>query len=152
MFAIEVEPQGAPAGDHRGSSEGLGRIVIGDFAETFKVPLGYWSDSDYRQNWRRAFEILKERPDSRSCLMASMTDPENSNFLICWPMYREGDAVHIQNAIIFMDEAGQSFDDGAPWTSIGPRHVIDEDGNRVSEWTTSMKDIEEFFEGRPSSS
>jgi hypothetical protein len=32
--------------------------VIGDFTETFMVPLGFWNESDYRRSWRRAFEVL----------------------------------------------------------------------------------------------
>jgi hypothetical protein len=41
--------------------------------------------------------------------MTSMTDPRTSNFLVYWPMYREGEDVYIQNAIIFLDEiAGPS--------------------------------------------
>jgi len=77
--------------------------------------------------------------------MTSMTDPENSNFLTCWPMYREGEDVYVQNAIIFLDEIEGAFDPATPWDYVGPRHEIDEDGNKISEWTTSMGSLREFF-------
>lgn len=145
MFAIELHAQ-MEAGDGNGdSAEASGRIVIGDFTETFRVPLGFWEESDYRRSWRRAFEVLDADPHAKSCLMTSMTDPDSSNFLGCWPMYREGEDVYIQNAIIFLDEVEGDFDPAAPWSCVGPRQSIDEDGNKVSEWITSMSSLRGFF-------
>jgi CdiI N-terminal domain len=145
VFSIELQSQREAGEGNDSSSEVPGRIVIGDFTETFMVPLGFWDESDYRHSWRRAFEVLNENSHSTSCLMTSMTDPGNSNFLACWPMYREGEDVYIQNAIIFLDEIKGSFDLNAPWGFIEPRHGIDEDGNKISEWITSMDSLREFF-------
>jgi hypothetical protein len=78
-------------------------------------------------------------------LMTSMTDPRNSNFLVCWPMYREGENVYIQNTIIFLDEIEGDFDPATPWSYVGPRQGIDEDGNKISEWITSFDSLREFF-------
>jgi hypothetical protein len=146
VFAIELESQEA-SGDRTGNlAEAVGRIVIGDFVETFRIPLGFWSESDYRRSWRQAFDALKGDPNSRSCLLVSMTDPESTNFLTCWPMYRDGDSVYIQNAIIFLDELESDFDIREPWASISPRCAIDEDGNKISEWVVSMDSVRDFFE------
>ena len=79
------------------------------------VPLGFWDESDYYRSWQQAFEVLSADPRSTSCLMTSMTDPSSSNFLVCWPMYREDENVYIQNAIIFPDEIEEPFDPAAPW-------------------------------------
>ena len=145
MFAIELQsPQEAEEGNGD-SATTSGRIVIGDFTETFRIPLGFWDESDYRRSWRRAFEVLTANPHTTSCLMTSMTDPGNSNFLTCWPMYREGEDVYIQNALIFLDEIEENFDPAAPWDSVRPREAIDEDGNKISEWITSMGSLREFF-------
>ena len=89
--------------------------------------------------------MLDAGPRSASCLMASMTDPRISNFVVSWPMYREGEDVYIQNAIIFLDEVGEAFDPAAPWECAGPRCGRDEDGSRASEWVTSMSSLREFF-------
>jgi hypothetical protein len=142
MFAIELQSQ-RKAED--GGSEALGRIVIGNFAETFRAPLGFWNESDYRRSWRQAFQVLNANPHTTSCLMTSMTDPDNSNFLVCWPMYREGEDVYIQNAILFLEEIKETFDPAAPWNCVGPRRGVDEDGNKISEWITSMDSLREFF-------
>lgn len=145
MFAIEVQSRVEVGGEGDDSKGAFGRIVIGDFTETFVVPMGFWSEADYRASWRRAFEVLEGDPRAVSCLMTSMTDPVTSNFLICWPMYREGEDVYVQNAIVLFDEIEGPFDPGAPWGSIEPRRGMDDDGNRISEWPTSMGSLREFF-------
>jgi hypothetical protein len=145
VFAIELQSQQKSHEEDGGPAEVSGRIIIGDFTETFKVPLGFWDESDYYRSWRQAFEVLEANPGSTSCLMTSMTDPSNSNFLTCWPMYREDENVYIQNAIIFLDEIDGVFDPAAPWSYVGPRQGIDEDGNKISEWITPMDSLREFF-------
>jgi hypothetical protein len=119
--------------------------VIGDFTETFVVPLGFWAEADYRASWRRAFEVLEGDPRAVACLMTSMTDPVASNFLVCWPLYREGEDVYVQNAIVLLDEIEGRFDPGGPWGSLEPRRGMDDDGNTVPEWATSMGLLREFF-------
>jgi hypothetical protein len=145
VFAIEVRSRDEAGGEGDGSAGGFGRIVIGGFTETFVVPLGFWGEADYRASWRRAFEVLEGDPRAVACLMTSMTDPVTSNFLICWPMYREGEDVYVQNAIVLLDGIEGRFDPGEPWGSVEPRREMDDDGNRVSEWATSMRSLREFF-------
>jgi hypothetical protein len=145
VFAIQLQSRQEADEESGGPAAASGRVIIGDFTETFRVPLGFWDESDYRRSWRRAFEVLNANPRATSCLMTSMTDPANSNFLTCWPMYREGEDVYIQNALIFLDEIEGDFEVAAPWNSVRPREEIDEDGNRISEWATSMNSLREFF-------
>jgi hypothetical protein len=148
MFAIEVEQSGSTADANDSANGAIGRITIGDFSETFEMPLGFWAVSDYRNSWCRAFALLEEGSDSASCLMASMTAPETTNFLFCWPLYRDGETVYVQNSIIFLDEIRSEFDPGRPWLSISSRCTVDDDGNIVSEWTTPMDSIRGFFGSR----
>lgn len=145
MFAIELQLPRETGEENDGPAEASGRIVIGSFTETFRVPLGFWDESDYRRSWQQAFEVLCADPHSTSCLMTAMTDPRNSNFLACWPMYREGEDVHIQNAIILLGETGEAFDPAVPWDCVRTRRAKDEDENKISEWTTSMDSLREFF-------
>jgi CdiI N-terminal domain len=145
MFAIELKSRREAGEGSDSSVEASGRIVIGDFTETFRVPLGFWDESEYHRSWRRAFEVIDASPHSASCLMTAMTDPANSNFLLCWPVYREDEDVYIQNAIIFLDEIEGPFDPAAPWDCVGLRRRTDEDGNKTSEWITSMEALREFF-------
>jgi hypothetical protein len=146
VFAIELQTvPGAGEGSHR-VAEASGRITIGDFTETFWAPLGFWDEADYRRSWQEAFEVLDADLGSTSCLMTSTAGPRMSSFLVCWPMYRAGEDVRFQNAMIFLDQDwADEFDPAAPWDSVRPRRETDEDGNRISEWTTSMDSLREFF-------
>jgi hypothetical protein len=145
VFAIELR-SAREAGEGSGAcAEASGTIVVGGFTETFAAPLGFWDESDYRRSWRRAFEALDAGPRSASCLITSMTDPRSGNFLVCWPVYREGEDVYVQHAIIFLDEVGAGFDPAAPWGCAGPRRGMDEEGNKISEWVTSMDSLRGFF-------
>jgi CdiI N-terminal domain len=55
-----------------------------------------------------------------------------------WPLYREGDRVHVQNTLVFLDQLPEPFDPAQPWRSTAPREVISDDGKPISEWTTSV--------------
>jgi hypothetical protein len=88
--------------------------------------------------------VLNADPRPTSCLMTSMTDPREGNFLICWQMYRAGEDVYIQHALILVAET-EDFDLAAPWDHIGPRRGTDDDGNKISEWVTSMDSLRKFF-------
>src|SRR5277367_357802 len=101
MFAIELQSLPGAGDGNDADAEASGRITIDDFSETFMTPLGFWDESDYRRSWRDAFEVLDADPHAVSCLMTSMTEPRNSNFLVCWPMYRSGEDVFVQNAMLF---------------------------------------------------
>jgi hypothetical protein len=145
MFAIELH---SARHTGRGSGRGAlarGRITVEDFAETFRAPLGYWDESGYRRSWQQAFEVLNAGPHATSCLMTSMTDPGTSNLLICWPAYRAGEDVYLQNALIFLSESRATFDPAAPWDFVEPRRATDEDANNISEWATSMDSLRRFF-------
>ena len=145
MFEIELQSPQEAGYESGGSPEARGMIAIGDFTETFSAPLGLWVPSDCRNSWRRAFGVLDAEPRSASCLMTSMIDPRSSNFLVGWPMYREGEDVYVQNALIFLDDIREVFDPAEPWGWVGARRGTDEDGNKISEWVTSMDDLRGFF-------
>ena len=76
-----------------------------------------------------------------------MPNPRSGNFLVCWPMYREGEDVFFRNAIIFLDEIEGACDPAAPWGCVGHRDAVDEDGNKISEWITSVESLRGFFGG-----
>jgi hypothetical protein len=141
VFAIEAEVHE----DSGGLAEATGRIVIGDFEETFQIPLDFWSLPEYQRSWRKAYFAIKDDQHSRSCLVVAMTNPERSNFVTCWPLYREGEEVHVQNSLIFLDELESAFEVEEPWASLGPRRTVNEDGVEISEWTVSMNELRSFF-------
>ena len=103
---------------------------MGDFEEPFSMNLSYWETEDYLRSWRRALRILEESDTAVSCLVSSITEPETSNFVFCWPLYRQGDDVFVQNSVIFLEGSGVDADvevpfrEDAPWLSVQPHSVV----------------------------
>jgi CdiI N-terminal domain len=142
MFSIEINRESLHDDGTR-PDHAVGVIFIDGFVESFRVPLGYWSIDDYRQSWCAALHVLEEYEHSRSCLAVSMSDPETTNYIFLWPLYREADVVYVQNSVLFLDEV-KSFSPGSPWLSVPLRERINEDGQVISEWMTDMASIREF--------
>ncbi|WSB84159.1 hypothetical protein OHA60_10490 [Streptomyces cellulosae] len=145
-FSIEVIDDTVSEGATPSSSDAVGRIRVGSFVETFRMDLSFWSVDEYRRSWESALRAIECSEKVTSCLIASITDPEASNFISCWPMYRDGDVVHVQNSLIFLDELDEPFDPQEPWRYVEPHREVDEDGNRISEWVTSASEVRQFRE------
>lgn len=122
-----------------------GELRFGSDVEYFRSPLGFWGHYDYERNWKLALERLLEGA-TFSCLATCVSEPGTSNFVEVWTLYREGDDVHIQDALIFLDEGPGGFDPNSPWDFVDPvRSIADEDG-QIAEWHVSLEDIWEFLE------
>ncbi len=104
----------------------------------------YWSADDYKRHWKQAIERILHSSDV-SCLITSMIDPTTGNHIFWWPMYRENDTVFIQNHILFFDQLQSPFDERNPFSSVRGRQTINEDGNRISEWSVQIDELEEFL-------
>ncbi|WP_158920174.1 hypothetical protein [Streptomyces sp. NBRC 109706] len=146
VFAITLDP-GQLSPDAIGQVEALGVIRIGAFQEEFHASLSFWSADDYRRSWRAGFAVLADDPAATSCLVTSISDPATSNFVFCWPLYRSGETVYVQNSLIFLEELTSPFDPAAPWHSVLPRETVGEEDQPISEWTTNMTALSEFFSG-----
>ncbi|MFD5665034.1 hypothetical protein ACFWIK_08955 [Streptomyces anthocyanicus] len=145
-FAVRVLATPSPGGTE-GAGEALGCIRVGEFEERFPMSVSYWNVARYEMSWRRCLELLVEGgPDTTSCLVTSITDPANSNFVFCWPLYRSGSIVHVQNSIMFLDELEEEFAPDEPWRFVEPRSTVDEDGQEISEWRTTVQDVERFLQ------
>jgi len=123
----------------------LGELKLGEDCEHFGSILGFWRVDDYEESWLAALRRLVSGA-SVSCLATSVIDPSNANFLEVWPLYQEEGSVYVQNSLIFPDQLSREFNPAAPWESIDPRSVIDEDGEAISEWRVSLDDVREFLE------
>ncbi|MEW2158619.1 hypothetical protein AB0950_25585 [Streptomyces sp. NPDC007189] len=146
-FSIRVVSVPSPSEVAMGGSA-VGRITVRDFQDDFLMDLTYWSVEQYEASWVRALQLLETSNDATSCLISSMTDPASSNFVFCWPLYRCGDVVYIQNSIIFMDQLTEQFNPDDPWRSVEQRSTIDEDGHVISEWQTSIDEVRNFLLNR----
>ncbi len=143
-FSIELEP------DQPGRDEGWGRITLGDFVERFQVPLHYWTRADYEAQWRDAVRhtVNGER---RTALIAAMGDPNEVNFIVWWPMYRDGETVFVQNHLLFLRDAGydvayidSEFDVSHPYVHVRERQVESDEGP-ISEWVVAVSDLRRWL-------
>lgn len=142
-FSIGVIDE-SPSGSEMPYSQTVGRVQVGSFTETFLMDLSFWTVDEYRQSWREALNELESTDKATSCLVSSITDPVTSSFISCWPLYRDGELVYVQNSIIFLDELDEPFDPQQPWRHVEPHHSVDEDGNPISEWVTRMSQVRLF--------
>lgn len=92
-----------------GEKASLGQIKIGNFQERILIPTEYWSPADYRQQWIEAVDQISKTGDA-TALITEMYDPSDANFIKCWPIYKEGNTIHIQNRILFLDQLPDQFD------------------------------------------
>ena len=144
MFDIRMERLMTTAEAASIGGGAFGRITIGDFSELFSMSLGFWSPEDYRNHWIAALVHLDAASDVTSCLISSVTHPSQSNFVFCWPLYRDGDAVLVQNRILFLDELESPLDLARPWSVLKARESISEDGDAISEWLTTIDEIRDY--------
>lgn len=140
-FSIDIIDESAA--DQPGNEARWGLIRINSYVERFIAAIDYWDVKDYRRHWQQALtRIITDSPTS--VLVTSMVNPAVANFIYWWPMYRVGDSVYFQNHILFLDELGISFDPEDPFRFVPERTVVNQDGERISEWSASIADLEFF--------
>jgi len=118
-------------------------IVIDGFKESITIPLTYWNLDDYKNSWQKS---LKEglANKNHAALVVSMYEPKLTNFVFTWVVYFEGAVAHVQNNIVFLDECNDFTPDKIN-DFIDKRTIHDEDGMKISEWSTDIKNILDFY-------
>jgi hypothetical protein len=148
MFKIFTTDDLAPESEKDGVRVAYGKIVISDFQETFAASLAFWTRDDYDRHWRKALEKLISGAD-RSALITDYVEPPaypySGGYLFWWPLYRDGDTVYVQSQILFFDQLSQPFSPENPWDSVRDRQVVNGDGQNISEWATTVGDIQYFL-------
>jgi len=141
-MAFSIELLHEPGSDVE--SRTLGVITIGSYVERFFAATEYWDIPRYGYHWRQAITRIIQG-SVRSALITSMYDPAVANFIYWWPMYRIGDTVKFQNHILFLNELKTPFDPTDPYRFVPERMIINNDGEKISEWSASMSDLERFL-------
>ncbi|WP_145577550.1 hypothetical protein [Yersinia alsatica] len=119
------------------------KIIIDEFEESLRLPLSYWSANDYKNFWIKS---LEEGISSKkhAALAVSMYEPEQSNFIFTWVIYFENDKIFLQNNILFLNEI-QGFMPDRINDFIDIRTTHNEDGRKISEWSTDFKSVIDFY-------
>lgn len=140
MFDISFSGKAASRRHARGS------IAIGSFREYFDAPLGYWKRGDYERSWSAAaHRVVVESKDA--CFAVSMQGPAVANFVFCWAVYLTGGQLVFQNCMVFCTPAEPIFPDR--FHECPPARVsVNEEGQRISEWTLEILDLQAWLVGR----
>ena len=141
-FEILLEKQ--PSG-HFGVQALRGSIRLGDEEESFFAPISYWGRQDYLNSWYSALNLGLESKQ-HAVLLTSMLDPENANFLMVWVLYFVGEFAHIQNSVVFLDDVVSGFDVDDVNSYAGAREVVNEEGDKISEWIVPLAEVLGFRE------
>lgn len=123
----------------------MGIIRIGSFQEKFSASLMYWKADEYKRHWSEAIARIISSNDI-SALITSMVNPENGSHIFWWPMYRIGKNVFFQNHILFFDQLASPFDESNPFIHVPQRMILNEDGERISEWVLPINELKIFWE------
>src|SRR5689334_3650690 len=136
-----------PASEGTTNTESVyGSICIEDYRDTFITDLSVWNRTQYEQQWIAAVQRLLANA-THSVLITSYVpppiQPTPEDFLVWWPLYREGDVVYVQNQLLFFRQLPNPFFPGRPWDSVGPRQIVNAEGFEISEWTTTIESVRE---------
>jgi hypothetical protein len=127
-----------------GQEASWGLIRIGSHEERFVAAMDYWDATDYRRHWQQALTRIV-KTSSTSGLVTSIYDPATANFISWWPMYREGVTVYFQNHILFLKDLAIPFDPDDPFRFVPSRTIVNQDGEKISEWSAPIADLESYL-------
>jgi hypothetical protein len=123
----------------------IGQIKIGSFQEKFSASLMHWKPAQYEQHWSQAISRIISSSET-SALITSMTNPTLENHIFWWPMYRVDNTIFVQNQILFFDQLASPFNENDPFVHVSQRTVLNEDGERISEWSVPLSELKMFWE------
>lgn len=116
----------------------IGEINIGDFSETFDMPIESWKIKDYEQQWQAGLDRLKDH--DKSCLVTEAFNLNLSPLINWWLIYKENNMLYIRNHVLFQEYyedtiGNKPFTPETCFNFIGPKTPnYLEDGRQVSEW------------------
>jgi len=129
--------------DEEGWRHAEGELTLGEATEGFQSDLHTWSMAEYEAQWRTAVARLLAG-QTESALLTSYRGPEAAYHFL-WPMWRVGTTVYLQERIVLTEDLAEPFDPGQPWTVVGERSTVNEDGVPVSEWEVPLGQLAPFM-------
>jgi hypothetical protein len=143
LFAVAIDELKQPVIAY-GEKCLKGSIQIGDFVERFNVPVEVWSVGDYKRQWRQGIKRLLAG-EFPTCLVTGMRDPMRGVFINVWPMYADHGKVVFQNKMLLCEMIRKRFSGENFYDFIESRETQTEDGEPISEWTTSRSAVAKFL-------
>ena len=132
-------------GEDQSVPAAVGLLVLGNWHESFLSTLGEWNRQTYRSQWMQSLERFIKGA-SKEVLITEYLSPGVASHLVWWALFRgEGDRVYVQNHIVFYDRLDRGFVVEEASSFLADRKTVDEEGNTLSEWQVSLREVEFFF-------
>ena len=132
-----------PEIDDEGRVTLLGEVTLGDESERFLASLSIWTRENYEQQWRDAAQRLLDGHDRTAFF--------TSAFGMWWQMWHDGGDVRVQEQLLLSERFAllpQPLDlERTPYELIEEYQRTTEDGEAISEWRLTFRDIERFVRG-----
>jgi hypothetical protein len=116
-------------------------ITIGSFKESFLSPLVYWSVDSYEKHWKENIRKFIFSKMDCTFLITEMYDPKYANFIRWWILYRNGEDVIFQEQVLFLEDVEGEFCLSSAHKLILPYQSINEDGEKISEWSIKISSL-----------
>lgn len=133
-----------------GRSARWARITIGDFSERMIISTHLWSEQQYRLQWIEGLERLLLRGEPKSYLVTDIYEPssvaDSWYAIMGWSLFREDDDIYIRNQFLASDRFSKPFRLDNIYTVMDDRSTEDEEGHKVSEWKSSVVDMQAFLD------
>jgi hypothetical protein len=120
-------------------------VTIGDFNEKEVILTGFWDKNDYIQQWTEAISRLVSGDNDTKVALATAvhnpSDPKHGYVVNWWPMYKDGESVHIRNGAIAYDPTAEPINLTSLYSYVPNRESKD----RASEWTVPLSELDDFL-------
>lgn len=121
-----------------------GLLVLGNTLEGFSANLGTWDRATYEEHWLSQLSLVATGR-RKVALIVSFTPPELSSNLEIWALFRDGERVYLQNHLPWYSNFPANFQVSLINDYLQEREVLTHEGQQISEWETSVRDIQLFL-------
>jgi len=121
-----------------------GLLVMGKTFEGFLANLALWDKQAYEAHWLHELKSIFDGA-SKATLIVSYDDPKLSYNMEIWPVYRDGDWIRLQNRLLFYESLPANFFVTEISSYLRDRETMNEEGQKLSEWSVGMRDLENFL-------
>lgn len=145
MYDIRLTTEAADFAE--GASAVYGSIRIGNFEEAFIASLDEWAPERYELQWLDGARRLVAG-ERTSAFVTSFLPPNKSPYFVWWPSYRIDETVYVQNQLRFYGQLNEQFDVGALYQYVPTRKTVNDEGEKISEWSMPIEWLRAFVNRR----
>jgi len=123
----------------------VGEIGIGDFKESFVMPLNWWTIEDYKKQWQEGVERIKHH--NSSCLVTTVQNLDTAPFVNWWVLYKNKKIIVVYNQILLnkileksksKNKKLSNFNTQTCYTYISPKKLFSKPNEKISKWEIEL--------------